>query len=401
MPLATTSYVTICGAGASGLAVADFLSKLSPESDITLIDPDFEHTTNKTWCFWDKSIAQDSDTIHKSWNKISVINYSGEHKESFNHDFYFCIHSSKYRKSIIERLKNEPRVNLVTDSVATISSDNTVITQKGFQNQATHVIDSRFQSINDLNLDPVANTLWQHFTGWVIETKAPVFDPDHAILMDFRVTQEHGFAFIYILPYSDSKALVELTFFNAEIPTQEFYAPILEDYLVTQWGLSKKTLHDSIQYSVVETEYGIIPMTDLPIQVGKQHNLVKTGLSGGLAKASTGYAFSRSQRHARILAKAIASKQDIKNWSSPVKFQFYDMLILHLLKNDPKHCVDIFMTLFSKNGFQLVFDFLDEKTTLAEDLKIMSSVPSYSSFFRAIWKTRKRATRLVGTSYSK
>jgi hypothetical protein len=48
------------------------------------------------------------------------------------------------------------------------------------------------------------------------------------------------------------------------------------------------------------------------------------------------------------------------------------------------------MALFSNNGFKLMFDFLDEKTSFAEELKIMSSVPSYAEFFRAIEATSKK-----------
>jgi hypothetical protein len=55
------------------------------------------------------------------------------------------------------------------------------------------------------------------------------------------------------------------------------------------------------------------------------------------------------------------------------------------------------MDLFSKNGFELVFDFLDEKTSFAEDLKIMSSVPSYTAFFKAIWQTKDKIKHLIMT----
>ena len=78
----------------------------------------------------------------------------------------------------------------------------------------------------------------------------------------------------------------------------------------------------------------------------------------------------------------------------PNSFQNYDMLILHLLKTDPAHCVQIFMDLFGKNGFRLVFDFLDEKTDIAQEVNIMSSVPSYFAFFRAIWATRDKIRHL-------
>lgn len=390
-----SSEVVICGAGASGLGVANAILSGSPETKITIIDPDFEHSTNKTWCFWDKSLAPSTDLIHKSWKTISVYSTHGNFTEIFDHEIYFCILSKSYRNTLINKLRGINSVTLVSDTVSSINDKNDVETLNGETITASYVIDSRFKSVDDLVFHPKSNTLWQHFKGWVIETDADVFDQDHAILMDFRVPQDHGFAFVYFLPYSRSKALVELTYFNAEIPPIDFYDPILKDYLTQNWSLNFEIKSNSTHYKVIETEYGVIPMTDLPIQIKSNDSYVKTGLSGGLAKASTGYAFSRGQRHASMIAKSIAMKLPLQSWQSPVRFQYYDMLILNLLRHHPDHVVDIFMSLFSKNGFKLVFDFLDEKTSFAEELKIMSSVPSYTAFFNSIWETRNKAGELV------
>ena len=51
--------------------------------------------------------------------------------------------------------------------------------------------------------------LLQHFKGWMIESSKPVFNLQQAILMDFRVDQKRGTTFIYVMPFSETKALVE------------------------------------------------------------------------------------------------------------------------------------------------------------------------------------------------
>jgi lycopene beta-cyclase len=394
MTTSSKADVVICGAGASGLATAIHIIKHSPTSTIEIIDPDFSKTTPKTWCFWDEKVSPVKDLIKKSWSKISVIDSTTEHKETFNDPVYFCITADDYRNKLIAQLKSLSRVNLNQDSVSKIDSDNNIYTDGGNTITANYVVDSRFSSIDEIDFHPSANTLWQHFKGWVIETSEPIFDPEHAILMDFRVPQSSGFAFVYLLPYSETRALVELTYFNKEIPQKDSYDPILEDYLQVHWNLKPEATRSALNYVILDTEYGIIPMTDLPIIQQYADFQVKTGLSGGLAKASTGYAFSRNQRHAAILAKLIAESSPMKCWKSPFRFQYYDMLILHLLKTDPSHCVQIFMDLFGKNGFRLVFDFLDEKTDIAQEVNIMSSVPSYFAFFRAIWATRDKIRHL-------
>jgi len=392
MSVDTKSDVIICGAGASGLAVAVQILSQAPNTSIRLIDPDFVKSPRKTWCFWDQAVSPSPDLIKKSWTKISVIDSQSAHTQEFESPIYFCIHSDEYRSKLISELSTSVSVALHKESVSKISSNNSVQTSDGSVFSADYVIDARFQSIEEIHFHPSSNTLWQHFKGWVIETNEPIFDSNHAILMDFRVPQNHGFAFIYLLPYSETRALVELTYFNDMIPSKNHYDPILEAYLEEYWNLFQGP--KNANYSVRDIEYGIIPMTDLPIRFNQSKNQIKTGLTGGLAKASTGYAFSRSQRHAANLAQGISISKSLYNWKSPFKFQYYDMLILHLLKINPSHCVQIFMDLFGKNGFKLVFDFLDEKTNFTEDLKIMSSVPSYTAFFKAIWNTRSKVRYL-------
>ena len=58
-----------------------------------------------------------------------------------------------------------------------------------------------------------------------------------------------------------------------------------------------------------------------------------------------------------------------------MRFKKYDATLLDVL-NDSKYTgEDLFINLFKKNGAQAVFKFLDEETSLTEELKIMSSTP--------------------------
>jgi lycopene beta-cyclase len=81
------------------------------------------------------------------------------------------------------------------------------------------VITSEDKSDFDVIYDsrpPVADTniLLQHFRGLEIRAAKPVFNPEVAILMDFRVSQENGIHFMYVLGYDEYTALVESTFFS-------------------------------------------------------------------------------------------------------------------------------------------------------------------------------------------
>ena len=56
--------------------------------------------------------------------------------------------------------------------------------------------------------------LWQHFSGFEIETKKDFFDEEIFNLMDFDCEQKDSVHFFYTLPYSKKKALVETTWIS-------------------------------------------------------------------------------------------------------------------------------------------------------------------------------------------
>jgi len=55
--------------------------------------------------------------------------------------------------------------------------------------------------------------LWQHFKGETIQFEKEVFETETARLMDFNVDQQKATAFMYVLPITKKKALVEYTVF--------------------------------------------------------------------------------------------------------------------------------------------------------------------------------------------
>jgi lycopene beta-cyclase len=103
-----------------------------------------------------------------------------------------------------------------------------------------------------------------------------------------------------------------------------------------------------------------------------------------LAKASTGYTFSRIQRDSAHIAASLKSGKLHRPNPSTSRKQWMDSIILKILREDPIHAVTIFETLFRANGFDAMLRFLDEKSTLADDLRLMASVPSWWAFIRRL-----------------
>lgn len=376
--------IVISGAGASGLSLAWHLKQTSFKGLITLIDPQLTAKNDKTWCFWEKDALLFPELLHHQWENLSVIGSDGAIvEENLLDHAYHCIRSETYQKLLLDAIQSDSRFSLVKDEVLAIEPNKhgeSVVCTKKETIAADLVFQSHFRPDEDELYKSRRIALKQHFLGWDVQMKSPVFNPNKAILMDFRICQTHGFAFVYVLPFSQTEALVELTFFTPDLLNRDEYGPILAKYLDNYWNAD---------YEILREEFGVIPMVDGFFT--STLNAFPIGIAGGNAKASTGYTFSRIQAESRRIAEAIDNNiMPEKVAPSPARFRFYDLLILHIIKEHPDKAVGIFVQLFQKNGFDAMFRFLSEKTTPDEDIRIMASVPKYSDFFAAIWKTKHR-----------
>ena len=93
------------------------------------------------------------------------------------------------------------------------------------------------------------------FIGWTIETENESFDDNKITFMDFSVDQKNEIRFMYILPFTKNKALVEYTLFSKSIIDDNEYEKGIENYL--------KENHIT-DYTILDKEKGLIPMTCYP-----------------------------------------------------------------------------------------------------------------------------------------
>lgn len=199
--------------------------------------------------------------------------------------------------------------------------------------------------------------------------------------MDFR-TKQHGDArFFYVLPFSETKALVEYTIFSGELLDKSVYREQLEKYLQQQLDIPK--------YKILEEEYGVIPMTDAPLPVTNGEHIVRIGTGGGAVKPSSGYAFLNIQRQMKALVERLERGQHPIVPKQKRRFQFYDKLLLNILATNGNLIKIIFSKLFRRNSIQQVFLFLDERTTLWQEIRIFFSLP-WTPFLKAIVRTHSK-----------
>ena len=116
-----------------------------------------------------------------------------------------------------------------------------------------------------------------------------------------------------------------------------------------------------------------------------QWPLLNIGTAGGWTKASTGYTFNNTSKKTKKLVTFLKTGNDLAQFSKRTKYWFYDLLFLDVLANNNAKGSTVFASMFKKVNVKTIFRFLDEESTLLEDLKIILSV-SPKSFMQAIFK---------------
>jgi lycopene beta-cyclase len=107
-----------------------------------------------------------------------------------------------------------------------------------------------------------------------------------------------------------------------------------------------------------------------------QNNIINIGTAGGQTKGSSGYTFHFIQKHSRAIIDALV--QTGKPFVRPLskRFNFYDSVLLKVLNEGRTPGKKVFTELFKKNPVDKVFKFLDNESSLREEVKIISSLPT-------------------------
>lgn len=357
----------IAGAGCAGLSLAVHMieSGRFSEKKILLLEKDLKKANDRTWCFWQKDKTLFDPIVHREWQKLWIhskdlsrlLDIAPYHYKMIRGiDFYnYC-----YEK--IHRQKNFTVANKKLDHVFSIGNSTGAVAE-GETIKAEYI----FNSIV-FEKPVLANEHWllQHFKGWIIETELDSFDPACATLMDFRTEQRHATAFCYVLPLSARQALIEYTLFSKEKLNEDAYEQGLRSYISEVLNLNS--------YKIIHEEFGVIPMTDFKFP-SRQNNIINIGTAGGQTKGSSGYTFNFIQKHSARLVQQLIENGHPFLPPAPRRFAFYDSVLLSILKNNRMPGEKIFTRLFKGNKPARLLKFLDNETSLREDVQIISTLP--------------------------
>ncbi|MDD7911494.1 lycopene cyclase family protein [Pseudovibrio exalbescens] len=368
MQLPDMADVVILGGGCAGLALARCLAEGNAALDVHVFEARDHYEDDRTWCFFEDGEHAFSALVSKRWRtwRFSDAGCSlSHHGQRFT---YACLRSIDYYRHCTALIEAAPRVHLHGGAkvLGCIEGSEDVLVQgEGWQLRARYVIDTRPSALTGRLPESV---LWQQFRGVEIELDASAGrDPDAVELMARMRADAGGFRFLYVLPLSRTRLLVETTRFAAQPVSPGSLQADLKEDLDAYLGSSR--------FEVVRTEQGAIPM-GLRTKPSQTARMTYAGQVAGAVRPSTGYGFRRIQSWAHACATALleggmppAPAQD------PLHRRAMDAIFLEAVANAPHRAPNYFMRIAKQLTADQFAAFMSGQETLPGVLRLISALP--------------------------
>ena len=357
--------LAILGGGCAGLSVAVRLAAAG--RSLQVIEPRASYVEDRAWSFWRTARDPFEDCVRRSWAAWDVEGPGGMVHRGSDRLRYQSVGAGAFYDRAQSLIGDHPQAAL---SLGTTAADLTR-TRTGWRIDtdagglsARHVIDTRPPKR--------LSGYGQFFLGREIRTEKPVFDPDRVQLMQFRPARSSGVDFVYILPYARDLALVEVTCFAPRAP---------EHAVFDTWLREEIAALDPGHHEIVREERGALPM-EVGFRDPAPEGCIRMGLGGGAARPSTGYAFTRIQRQADLVTRALLDGDAIPRSLDGRFARFMDRVFLQVIQTMPERGPALFESLFRNASRDRLEHFLSGSVHPMDRLSVMTSLPTLP-FLRA------------------
>ena len=358
--------IVIVGAGCAGLSLAVALGAARVPGRTLLLEPRSLYTRDRTWSFWNTEEHPFTTEISHSWHSWRVALGAAAVTQSSRRYRYCSIAGDAFYRAALDRIEREPAQELeratTVLSVEPHANGLTAVETSRGRVLARQVFDSR-PAMHAVRGSPA---LVQRFVGWHVRTATPGFDPQVVELMRFLPSDRPGrVRFLYLLPYSASEALVEMTYLDSPGLPEPEYRRDLENWLADNVGA----------WTVLGSEHGSLPMQSGFPQVSSQTGVSPIGSRAGRVKPSSGYAFLRIQRHSRAIAGALLQGRPIPAEAESPLFGVMDAVFLRAVVHAPELAAALFLSMFTRAEPDALVRFLGEVSGPSEMLRVAWSLP--------------------------
>ncbi len=360
----------VVGAGLSGLTMSYHLADKAPsDANIALVDMRADYQMDRIWCYWDVLSHPFLEAVQHTWHswrvrhKGQVITHTSEQYP------YHYIPADRFYDIAFKKVSAHGGFELyMGQGVDALKPENDRINIKVGDRMlsARQVYDGRLIG-SDLNR---WRCLLQHYGGQIIETNRTVFDPNTITLIDFDIPQNDGIAFVYVLPFSSQRALIEPTIFSYRPLTMDYYRSIIQSYLFERYHLMK--------YAVEFEEQGIIPMTPQAPLAPADGRIQPIGTQAGMVKGSTGYGFLSIQKSTPLLVRQALESHQSRLRVLRSNFSIWlDTVFLRYIEQYPGHAPEIFFNLFDRVKPDALVRFLSDVARPADYSAVIRAMPKW------------------------
>ncbi|MEM7493512.1 MAG: lycopene cyclase family protein [Pseudomonadota bacterium] len=365
--------LAILGGGCAGLSLARALANQACTKSVVIIEPRRSYHHDRTWCFWAEDAHAHSEIVSKSWQQWRVstddqiIDHTGSrlsYQQIRSDDFYqACL------ATVAETPNIELRQGLSAERVSDHGDQVMVETEAGLIS-ADFVVDTRPRPPK---MDTAA--IWQVFSGAEVETQEPCFDQSIAGLMQNMTSDQRGLKFVYTLPISAHRALVQTTRFaltrcSPDRLDEEFQSD-LNDLIKGPVNLHRR-------------ERGCLPMGQTELPQDTSLRIMHAGQAAGALRASSGYGFLRIQAWAETVARDFARERRLVEYRPGSRLERkMDAIFLAALTRSPQAASDWFASLAGNLSGDEFGRFMSQSPSLDLWLKVISALPK-APFVRAL-----------------
>lgn len=287
---AASGPLVLIGAGLASALIATRLSQSADPPAIILLEAAVEPFGEHTWSFHHADVqASDMDwleaMIAHSWSGQSVrFQKHSRHLQSG--------YATLTSRSVAAAVRARPNIELRTGVAVSTARADSVELADGSVIEAGCVIDCRGYTPS-----PSLVLGYQKFVGLEVELKEPhgLIDP---VIMDASVDQRDGYRFVYLLPFSPTRLLIEDTRYSdgEGLNTDALAADCLGYAKASGWSIRQ----------VLRQEDGVLPIALAHDFVGfwaeRPRDVPQAGMRAGLFHPTTGYSLPEAVRVANLVA---------------------------------------------------------------------------------------------------
>ena len=369
--------IAILGGGCAGLSLAMRLADTGVEGpNVVVLEGRALYAPDRTWCFWDDGNARLRPLVQHRWSSVAVADHRRRVTVDCRAAPYQMIPAAAFYAAATQAIAKTSRIELAMNETVIAEPQKEdrrwrIETSTGVR-YAKQIIDTRPPPRPERE----SAILWQSFSGHEVTCDAACFDPESATLMDFSSSHKGEIAFLYLLPFSKHRALIEATVFAPK--------PLGPSELAERLGRLVRQCVGETGFSVLRSEHGILPMGQATPAQNMDATFVRAGVAGGGVRAASGFAFQRIQRWAEDCAAALSAGHPPRA-QTPDRWllRTMDGLFLRVLRARPDLAPDLFFKLFALKNSGHIIRFMSDCPTLADYAAIVSALPA-EPFLREI-----------------